>query len=143
MMKHLVVLEKEYHEIPSVACYPMQLKQVFMNLLVNAFQAIEEKIAGRAETGLIRLRTEAHEGRVVVTVSDTGTGISPENLGRIFDPFFTTKKVGVGTGLGLSTCYSIVRRNGGTIRVESQIGRGSTFQVELPVDGGGSADAGA
>jgi PAS domain S-box-containing protein len=143
MMKHLVVLEKEYHELPSVACYPMQLKQVFMNLLVNAFQAIEEKIGGRAETGLIQLRTEVQEGRVVVSVSDTGAGISPENLGRIFDPFFTTKKVGVGTGLGLSTCYSIVRRNGGTIRVESQLGRGSTFQVHLPVDGGESADAGA
>jgi PAS domain S-box-containing protein len=143
MMKHLVVLEKEYHELPSVACYPMQLKQVFMNLLVNAFQAIEEKIGGRAETGRIHLRTEVRDGRVVVSVSDTGAGISPENLGRIFDPFFTTKKVGVGTGLGLSTCYSIVRRNGGTLRVESQLGRGSTFQVHLPVDGGESVDAGS
>ena len=140
MMKHLVVLEKEYHELPSVACYPMQLKQVFMNLLVNAFQAIEEKIGGRSETGLIRLRTEAHGARVVVSVSDTGTGITSENLGRIFDPFFTTKKVGIGTGLGLSTCYSIVRRNGGTITVESQVGLGSTFQVQLQVDGGEAAD---
>jgi len=140
MMKHLVVLEKEFHELPHVACYPMQLKQVFMNLLVNAFQSIEEKIGGRPETGLIQLRTEALGDRVVVSVTDTGTGITPENLGRIFDPFFTTKKVGVGTGLGLSTCYSIVRRNGGTITVESEVGRGSTFQVELPLDDGEKAD---
>jgi PAS domain S-box-containing protein len=139
MMKHLVVLEKEYHELPSIACYPMQLKQVFMNLLVNAFQAIEEKIGGRPETGLIRLRTETQGGSVVISVSDTGAGISPENLARIFDPFFTTKKVGVGTGLGLSTCYSIVRRNGGAIQVESQPGKGTTFEVQLPVDGGEAA----
>jgi signal transduction histidine kinase len=140
MMKHLVVLEKEYAEIPSVACYPMQLKQVFMNLLVNAFQAIEEKIGGRAETGRIRLRTEVRGDSVVVSVSDNGNGIAPENLGRIFDPFFTTKKIGVGTGLGLSSCYSIVRRNGGTITVESELGRGSTFHVRLPVQANEAAD---
>jgi two-component system NtrC family sensor kinase len=140
MMKHLVVLEKEYHEIPRVACYPMQLKQVFMNLLVNAFQAIEERIGGRAETGRIRLRTEVDGDCVLISVSDTGVGIAPENLGRIFDPFFTTKKVGVGTGLGLSSCYSIVRRNGGIITVESELGRGSTFQVRLRIDGGETTD---
>jgi two-component system NtrC family sensor kinase len=140
MMKHLVVLEKEYHELPNVACYPMQLKQVFMNLLVNAFQAIEEKIGGRAETGRIRLRTEVRGDSVVVSVSDNGNGIAPENLGRIFDPFFTTKKIGVGTGLGLSSCYSIVRRNGGTITVESELGRGSTFHVRLPVQANEAAD---
>jgi two-component system, NtrC family, sensor kinase len=139
-MKHLVVLEKEYAEIPSVACYPMQLKQVFMNLLVNAFQAIEEKIGGRAETGRIRLRTEVRGDSVVISVSDDGTGIAPENLGRIFDPFFTTKKVGVGTGLGLSSCYSIVRRNRGTITVESELGQGSTFQVRLPIQADEAAD---
>jgi signal transduction histidine kinase len=121
----------------------MQLKQVFMNLLVNAFQAIEEKIGGRAETGLIRLRTEVAGDSVLVSVSDTGVGIAPENLGRIFDPFFTTKKVGVGTGLGLSSSYSIVRRNGGIITVESELGRGSTFQVRLRIDGGETTDDGA
>jgi signal transduction histidine kinase len=143
MMKHLVVLEKEFNALPEVACHPMQIKQVFMNLLVNAFQAIEEKIGGRPETGRIQLRTEAMGDVVVISVSDTGTGIAPENLGRIFDPFFTTKRVGVGTGLGLSTCYSIVRRNGGAITVESEIGRGSTFQVELPVEGSAGRDRGA
>jgi len=134
MMKHLVVLEKEFQQLPSVPCFPMQLKQVFMNLLVNAFQSIEEKIGGSAETGRIRLRTQARDGWVAVSVSDTGTGIPPENLARIFDPFFTTKKVGVGTGLGLSTCYSILRRHGGTLTVESEVGRGSTFEVRLRID---------
>jgi PAS domain S-box-containing protein len=143
MMKHLVVLEKEYQQLPRINCYPMQLKQVFMNLLVNAYQAIEEKLAGRAETGSIRLRTQVQGENVAVTVSDTGTGIAPEHLGRIFDPFFTTKKVGVGTGLGLSTCYSIVRRNGGTISVESEPGRGSTFRVQLPIGEDAWADDGA
>ncbi len=134
MMKHLLVLEKEFHQLPSIPCFPMQLKQVFMNLLVNAFQSIEEKIAGSSETGRIQLRTEVRGEWVVVSVSDSGAGIAPENLARIFDPFFTTKKVGVGTGLGLSTCYSIVRRHGGSITVDSQVGRGSTFEVLLRIE---------
>jgi len=134
MMKHLVVLEKEFQQLPSVPCFPMQLKQVFMNLLVNAFQAIEEKVAGSAETGRIRLRTQVRGDQVVVSVSDTGVGIAPENLRRIFDPFFTTKKVGVGTGLGLSTCYSILRRHGGSLAVESEPGRGTTFEVLLRIE---------
>jgi PAS domain S-box-containing protein len=133
MMKHLVVLEKQYQQLPSVRCYPMQLKQVFMNLLVNAFQAIEEKASGGAETQRIRLTTAVRDGHVVVSVSDSGCGIPPENLDRIFDPFFTTKKVGTGTGLGLSTSYSIVRRHGGTLAVESQPGVGTTFRVLLPL----------
>ena len=142
MMKHLVVLEKEFHQLPSVPCFPMQLKQVFMNLLVNAFQSIEEKIAGSSETGRIQLRTQVRGEFVVVSVSDSGAGIAPENLARIFDPFFTTKKVGVGTGLGLSTCYSIVRRHGGTITVESQLGRGSSFEVLLRIEAGEAQDDG-
>jgi PAS domain S-box-containing protein len=134
MMKHLVVLEKQYQDLPSLNCYPMQLKQVFMNLLVNAYQAIEEKLGGEGETGRIQLRTEHRGGQIVVTVADTGVGIAPGNLDRIFDPFFTTKKVGAGTGLGLSTSYSIVQRHGGAIRVESTPGRGTTFHVLLPVN---------
>jgi PAS domain S-box-containing protein len=134
MMKHLVVLEKQYQDLPAVNCYPMQLKQVFMNLLVNAYQAIEEKLGGAGDTGRIELRTQLRDDRIVVEVSDTGAGIAPGNLDRIFDPFFTTKGVGAGTGLGLSTSYSIVQRHGGVIRVESTPGRGTTFRVLLPVD---------
>jgi PAS domain S-box-containing protein len=131
MMKHSVVLEKEYGELPEICCYPMQLKQVFMNLLVNAYQSIEA-LAKEAEPGTIWVRTRIAEGGVEIEIEDTGEGISPENLGRIFDPFFTTKEVGVGTGLGLSTSYSIVERHAGQISVTSEVGRGTCFRVWLP-----------
>jgi len=132
MMKHLVVLEKEYRDLPRVYCYPMQLQQVFMNLLVNAYQAVEERIGGSGETGTISLRTEPRAGGVAIIVRDTGVGIAAENLDRIFDPFFTTKKVGMGTGLGLSTCFNIVERHGGSLVVESEPGAETTFTVWLP-----------
>jgi PAS domain S-box-containing protein len=132
MMKHLVVLEKEYRELPRVHCYPMQLQQVFMNLLVNAYQAVEERIGDSGETGTIWLRTEPREGGVAIIVTDTGVGIAAENLGRIFDPFFTTKKVGMGTGLGLSTCFNIVERHGGSLVAESELGVETVFTVWLP-----------
>jgi PAS domain S-box-containing protein len=136
MMKHLVVLERNYADLPDLPCYPMQLKQVFMNLLVNAYQAIEERVGPDGGTGTIRLRTECGDDDVTISVSDSGPGIAPEHLDRLFDPFFTTKKVGAGTGLGLSTCYSIVRRHGGRIGVDVRPGEGTTFRVVLPRDPG-------
>jgi len=135
MMKHLVVLEREYQDLPGVRCYPMQLQQVFMNLLVNAFQAIEEKREVEPESGRIVLRTIHRGDRVVVSVTDSGVGIAPADVDRIFAPFFTTKPVGAGTGLGLSTAYNIVQRHGGSLDVESELGRGATFRLTLPVDG--------
>jgi signal transduction histidine kinase len=132
MMKHLVVLEKDYKDLPSVYCYPMQLKQVFMNLLVNAFQAIEEQIGDSGTDGAIRLRTESREDCVVIEITDNGAGIEAEFIDRIFDPFFTTKKVGMGTGLGLSTCFNIVERHGGSLRVESKPGVETRFTLLLP-----------
>ena len=134
MMKHSVVLKRDYRELPRLRCYPMQLKQVFMNLLMNAYQAIAEQVGRSGETGEIRLATRRRADGLVVEVSDTGVGIASENLGRIFDPFFTTKEVGVGTGLGLSTSFGIVQRHGGTIRVRSEPGEGSTFEVFLPFE---------
>jgi signal transduction histidine kinase len=133
MMKHSVTLTKQYQELPPVYCYPMQLKQVFMNLIVNAYQAIEARGVGEQGRGEIRLRTERRGDAVAVLVTDNGIGIQPDALDRIFDPFFTTKEVGVGTGLGLSTSFNIVQRHGGTIRVESALGQGSTFEVLLPL----------
>jgi signal transduction histidine kinase len=116
-----------------VRCLLSQLNQVFMNLLVNAAQAIPEK-------GEITLRTGTAdnadgEAMVFIAVSDTGSGIPPENLRRVFEPFFTTKPVGKGTGLGLSLAYGIIQKHGGRIDVTSTPGMGTTFTVFLPVAG--------
>ena len=136
MMKHNVVLQKEYADLPAVRCHPKQLEQVFMNLLVNAYQAIEARIARNGGgSGEIVLRTACGEDGVVISVSDDGAGIAPEHADRIFEPFFTTKEVGEGTGLGLSTSFEIVRRHGGTICALPREGGGTTFQVWLPQQG--------
>jgi len=130
MMKHSVVLEKDYHDLPKIDAYPMQLKQVFMNLLVNAHQAIEAR--EEREPGVIRIETQEVEGEILIRISDTGVGIPESVRSRIFEPFFTTKPVGAGTGLGLSTSFSIIERHGGRITVESEVGRGTVFEVRLP-----------
>jgi two-component system NtrC family sensor kinase len=134
MMKHSVELSKHYAELPPILCFPMQLQQVFMNLLMNAYQAIEERAARDGAPGEIRLRTELADGGVRIAVSDNGIGMTAETQRRIFDPFFTTKQVGVGTGLGLSTSYQIVRRHGGRLNFQSERGVGTTFHVWLPLD---------
>ncbi len=122
-----ITLRREYGRLPPVDCYAGQLNQVWMNLLVNAAQAIRHG-------GVVSITTENRGGSVAVRISDTGAGIAPEHLPRIFDPFFTTKPVGEGTGLGLSVTYSIVERHGGTIEVESRPGEGTSFTVTVPVD---------
>jgi CheY-like chemotaxis protein len=128
-IRHRARLLREYREVPAVEGDASRLGQVFLNLLVNAAQAMTEGDASRHE---IRVSTATDAaGRVVVTIADTGAGISPENLGRIFDPFFTTKPAGVGTGLGLSICRGIVNALGGDITVESELGRGTAFRVAL------------
>ncbi|HVG63289.1 MAG TPA: two-component regulator propeller domain-containing protein [Hyalangium sp.] len=121
---------KEYGLPPAVMGDETRLSQVFLNLLVNAAQAIPE---GNTQKNEIRITTWTDErGEAVVAISDTGKGITPEVLPRIFEPFFTTKPVGVGTGLGLSICHTYVQDMGGDIRVQSVPGRGSTFEVVLP-----------
>jgi signal transduction histidine kinase len=122
-------LVKDYGPVPPVRANESRLAKVFINLLLNAAQAIPEAAGDSAE---IRISTRHEEGNVVVAIQDTGRGIPTEHLGRLFDPFFTTKPVGEGTGLGLSICHSIITALGGRITVESQPGRGSTFQVFLP-----------
>jgi signal transduction histidine kinase len=125
-LKYKTEVIKEYAGIPSIMCMPAQLNQVFMNLLMNAGQAIEEH-------GRITIRTGQEGENVWVEVEDTGKGISPEHLKHIFDPFFTTKPVGSGTGLGLSLSYGIVQKHGGRIEVKSTQGKGTTMRVWLPV----------
>jgi two-component system NtrC family sensor kinase len=130
-IRHRAQLVKEYGEIPHVLGNESRLGQLFLNLLVNAAQAIPE---GDAKGNSVRLTTAlAGTGWVVVSVQDTGMGISPENLQRLFKPFFTTKPVGVGTGLGLSICHGIVTAMGGRIEVSSEVGKGTTFRVFMPV----------
>jgi two-component system NtrC family sensor kinase len=90
--------------------------------------------------GKLTISTEREDSYVVVTISDTGVGIAEEHLPKIFDPFFTTKEVGEGTGLGLSICHGIVKEHGGSIEVESEVGKGSTFRVKLPVGGKNGKD---
>jgi len=129
-----LTVHRRYGDLPPVACYAGQMNQVFMNLLSNAIDAIEHK-GGAGEIFVETSVVEQGEGppRVSVSVRDTGAGIPPEKIKRVFDPFFTTKPVGQGTGLGLSVSHGIVTKHGGTIRVESRPGEGSTFTVELPV----------
>jgi two-component system NtrC family sensor kinase len=117
----------EFGEIPAISCLPQQLNQVFMNLLQNAAQAIEVE-------GDIRVRTADGNGNVLVEIEDNGCGITPENLARIFEPFFTTRPVGKGAGLGLSIAYDIVKKHGGEISVESEVGKGSTFRIMIPLE---------
>ena len=124
-LKYKAEVVREFGDIPRVMGMPGELNQVFLNLLVNAAQAIPKH-------GEIKIRTFAEDGHVGVEISDTGTGISEESLSRIFDPFFTTKAPGEGTGLGLSVAYGIVEKHKGRIEVDSKIGQGTRFTVFLP-----------
>src|SRR5262249_42807504 len=128
-------LVRDYAELPPIVGNESRLGQVFLNLLVNAAQAIPEGRPSDHEI-CVRTSTDAVGRRVVVTVSDTGIGIPAHLIGRVFDPFFTTKAVGIGTGLGLWICQGIVTALGGQIRVDSTESRGTCVTVTLPsVDG--------
>jgi signal transduction histidine kinase len=138
-LKYKCEVRKDYGDIPLIECRPSQLNQVFLNMLVNAGQAI-------ATQGTIAIVTGRERDSVFVEITDSGAGIAPEDVPRIFDPFFTTKPVGQGTGLGLSMSYNIVRKHGGYIDVRSAPGAGTTFRVVLPVrqteaDGTAASDA--
>ena len=124
-LKNRIEVVREFGELPRIECYPSQINQVFLNLIVNAVQAIEGK-------GSIRVRTWVQEDTVRVAVSDDGVGMTPEVRDRIFGPGFTTKETGQGAGLGLSICYTIIQNHGGRIEVETAPGEGSTFTVILP-----------
>jgi len=127
-VKYKAEIRKHYEPLPPVRCIAAQLNQVFMNLIVNAAQAI-------AERGTITLSTRTDGGWVFVEVGDTGSGMSDEVKRRVFEPFFTTKPVGKGTGLGLSLSFSIVKKHGGRIEIDSSVGVGTTFRVCVPVGG--------
>jgi two-component system NtrC family sensor kinase len=125
-LKYKASLVKELGDIPLTRCHPQQINQVFMNLLINAAQAIEKQ-------GEIIVRTWHENGSIFAQVTDTGCGMSTEVLNKIFEPFFTTKEIGSGTGLGLSITYDIVKKHNGEITAASEPGKGTTFTVRLPV----------
>jgi len=125
-LKYKATVTKAYGDLPIMQCYPHQLNQVFMNLLINAAQAIQKK-------GEIKIATRAEDGHVEIEISDTGSGIADKNLPKIFEPFFTTKDVGKGTGLGLNVSYNIIKKHNGTIDVKSTVGQGTTFRIQIPL----------
>lgn len=124
-IKYKATVIRNFSQVPKVMGFPQKINQVFMNILVNAAQSIEEK-------GEITITTAAVGETVRISISDTGCGIPEENLRRIFDPFFTTKEVGKGTGLGMNIAYNIIREHKGEITVESQVGKGTCFTIVLP-----------
>jgi two-component system NtrC family sensor kinase len=132
-LKYKATLVRDFSELPLVQCYPHQLSQVFMNLLLNAVQAIDRE-------GQIFLKAWQEEETVLFSVADTGSGIPEENLSQIFEPFFTTKEAGQGTGLGLGLSYEIIKKHRGEILVESAIGKGTTFTVRIPIKAQGSLE---
>ncbi len=126
-LKHRIEVVREYGELPVVECYPSQVNQVFMNLILNASQAM-------SGSGTITIRTYRSDDQVAVEISDTGAGIAAEDLERIFDAGFTTKGTKSGMGLGLRICREIIESHGGGIEVESTVGKGSTFRILLPIE---------
>jgi signal transduction histidine kinase len=124
-IKYKADVVKEYAGVPELYCLPSQINQVFLNLLINAAHAIEDK-------GTIIVRTGYDDRIVWVEIEDNGCGIAQEHLDHIFEPFFTTKPVGKGTGLGLSIVYGIVQGHQGKIAVRSEVGKGTVFRVALP-----------
>ena len=127
-LKNRCDVRLELGKLPLVECAPSQIDQVFLNLIVNAAQAMPE-----GKMGMIDIRTDANDQQVWVEVKDNGPGIPPDVLKKIFDPFFTTKDPGTGTGLGLSVSQNIIQQHGGTLTVDSTVGVGTTFKITLPI----------
>ena len=122
-----IKITKEYGDLPEIHCSPSSLNEVFMSMLRNACEAIDE-------AGEIKVATSVEADHVSIEISDTGRGISSEDLDRIFDPGFTTKSVGIGVGLGLSICHNIiVDEHNGRIHVSSEPGKGTIFTILLPI----------
>jgi C4-dicarboxylate-specific signal transduction histidine kinase len=132
-MKHIRI-DRHYSEtVGAIPLLPQALQQVIVNLIVNALDAMTD-----LPEPVLTVRTERREGSCLVEIADNGTGIDPEHMSRLFEPFFTTKAVGKGTGLGLSISYSLVQKQGGSITVRSQPGKGASFTIRLPAGNEGS-----
>lgn len=126
-IKHKITMNRDFGKLPEISCFPGKLNQVFLNILVNSSQAIKEK-------GEISIKTWHKNKKVFLEFTDNGIGIPKDHLHRVFDPGFTTKGVGVGTGLGLSICYQIIEDHHGEIKVDSEVGKGTTFTISIPTN---------
>jgi len=132
--KYVAELDAEFAELPAVQCYLGEINQVVLNLLINASHAIADVVKGTPRLGKITVRTRLDGDAVEISVGDTGTGIPETARDQIFDPFFTTKEVGIGTGQGLAIARAIiVNKHGGTLRFETECGKGTTFFIRLPL----------
>jgi two-component system NtrC family sensor kinase len=139
--KYVADLETDFGEIPLVTCLAGEINQALLNIVVNAAHAIADVVKGTDKKGRITIRTRLSGDTVVVSVSDDGGGIPEAIRDRIFDPFFTTKEVGRGTGQGLSIARSVVfEKHGGKLTFETEMGKGTTFFIHLPIDGSRSAE---
>jgi two-component system, NtrC family, sensor kinase len=146
--KHVAELRTQFDDLPAIPCFLGEINQVILNLLVNAAHAISDVVKDSGKLGKIDVRTRLDGEHVEISISDTGAGIPESARDKIFDPFFTTKEVGKGTGQGLSISRNvIVAKHGGTLRFESECGKGTTFFIRLPIgapsDGRGAAQAAA
>jgi two-component system NtrC family sensor kinase len=134
LVKGLSVKLKPGENLPMLTLDRSQFQSVLLNVIINALDATEPGGDITVSTGISLSASDPGKKGVEIAIADTGCGIPPEHLDKLFDPFFSTKEVGQGTGLGLAVSYGIVQRHGGTIRVQSQVGRGSTFTIWLPVE---------
>ncbi len=125
-IKYKAVVKTNFGQIPVCFGFPQKLGQVFMNIIVNAAQAVEKD-------GIIEIETMQDGAHVVIRITDNGCGIQESDISKIFDPFFTTKEIGQGSGLGLHICYNIIQEHKGSIQVKSQVGMGTCFTINLPV----------
>ena len=142
--KYVAEVETEFAEIPLVNCYAGEINQVVLNLIVNAAHAIGDVVKGTPEKGRIKVATRLLDDVVEISIGDTGKGIPVEVRSRIFDPFFTTKEVGKGTGQGLAIARAVVvDKHGGTLHFETEVGKGTTFYIRLPVNGPAASSAAA
>jgi len=139
--RYVADIETQLGELPPVICHLSDLNQVFLNLVVNAAHAIETAGPPSAR-GKITVSSAVDGDNVLITIADTGSGITPEIRDRVFDPFFTTKEVGKGSGQGLAISRNIVvNKHAGSLWFETEVGRGTTFYILLPIQGGAPAEA--
>jgi signal transduction histidine kinase len=126
----------EFGDLPPVLCHVGEINQVFLNLIVNAAQAIGDVVKETGGMGTLRVRTSREDNLARIDIADSGSGIPEAIRHRVFDPFFTTKEVGKGAGQGLAIARSVVvTKHGGTLTFESEVGKGTTFTIRLPIDG--------